>query len=125
MAAVVVAMDFALTFVTPGTGVYHPFGVARVRHWLRDDRPDLASLRALRLCPPLALTSLNYIFPVGGGRSALHSHVRHPLDLAARQKARLPPFYLRERGSYSDDGAAYITADGRVGRWPAPAVDRP
>src|SRR2546426_11166958 len=55
------------------------------------------------------LNLLNYIFPVGGVvlRFILTS-VFVLLGLVA--KGAIAAFYLRERGSYSEDGAAYITA---------------
>jgi len=58
------------------------------------------------LCPPLALSLLNYIFPVGGRALQLMlTSVVTLLGLLA--KGAIATFYLRERGSYSDDGAAY------------------
>ena len=109
MAAVVVAMDFALTFVTPALAYTtrsawraSGIGFAMIRQtWPRS--------ALYVLCPPLALNLLNYIFPVGGVvlRFVLTS-VCVLVGLLA--KGAIAAFYLRERGSYSDDGAAYITA---------------
>ena len=60
------------------------------------------------LCPPLALNVLNFVSPDSGVRLALNV----PLVLAGLlAKGTIAAFYLRERGSYSDDGAAYITAE--------------
>ena len=109
MAAVVVAMDFALTFVTPALAYTtrsawraSGIGFAMIRQtWPRS--------ALYVLCPPLALNLLNYIFPVGGVvlRFVLTS-VCVLVGLLA--KGAIAAFYLRERGSYSDDGAAYIAA---------------
>src|SRR5947199_2861264 len=58
------------------------------------------------LCPPLALNLLNYIFPVGGlALQLLLTSVVTLVGLLA--KGAIAAFYLRERGSYSEDGAAY------------------
>jgi len=59
------------------------------------------------LCPPLALSLLSYIFPVGG--AVPHFILTSVLVLISLlAKGAIAAFYLRERGSYSEDGAAYI-----------------
>ncbi len=61
------------------------------------------------LCPPLALSVMNYIFPSGG--VVFHFILTAVLTLVGLvAKGAIAAFYLRERGSYSEDGAAYITA---------------
>ena len=63
------------------------------------------------LCPPLALNLLHMIHPISGRTVGLAiSSVLVVVSLLA--KGAIAAFYLRERGSYSDDGAAYITAGG-------------
>ena len=109
MAAIAVANDFALTFVPPALA-YTPrsawravgigFGMIR-QTWPRS--------ALYVLCPPLALNFLNYIFPVGG--LALESAITFVVTLVGLvAKGAIAAFYLRERGSYSQDGAAYISA---------------
>jgi hypothetical protein len=109
MAAIVIAMDFALTFVTPALAyttrsAWHAvgIGVAMIRQtWPR------SALYVLR--PPLALNLLNCISPVGG--RVLQLTITFVVTLAALlAKGAIAAFYLRERGSYSQDGAAYISA---------------
>ncbi len=61
------------------------------------------------LCPPLALSDMNYICPSGG--VVFHFILTAVLTLVGLvAKGAIAVFYLRERGSYSEDGAAYITA---------------
>jgi len=61
------------------------------------------------LCPPLALSVMNYTFPSGG--AVFHFTLTAVLTLVGLvAKGTIAVFYLRERGSYSEDGAAYITA---------------
>ena len=109
MAAIAVANDFALTFVPPALAyttrsAWRASGIGFTM--IRQTWPRSA---LYVLCPPLALNLLNYIFPVGGVvlRFVLTS-VCVLVGLLA--KGAIAAFYLRERGSYSDDGAAYITA---------------
>jgi len=105
---VIVAVDFALTFVTPalayttrsaGRALGIGFGMIR-QTW--------PSCALYVLCPPLALSVLHFIYPVGSlGMQYVLSCVLVLITLLA--KGAIAAFYLRERGSYSDDGAAYIT----------------
>jgi len=75
------------------------------------------------LCPPLALNFLNYIFPVGG--LVLQSATTCVFTLVGLlAKGAIAAFYLRERGSFGDDGAAYITAEDEWALAGA-AADRP
>ena len=105
-AALAIVMDLALTFVTPALA-YTTRSV--VRAWdialamIRQTWPRSA---LYVLCPPLALSLLNYIFPVGG--RALQLMLTSVVTLVGLlAKGAIATFYLRERGSYSDDGAAY------------------
>ena len=106
MAAVVVAMDFALTFVTPALAyttrsAWRALGIGFAMIGQTWPRSALYVL-----CPPLALNLLNYIFPVGGlALQLLLTSVVTLVGLLA--KGAIAAFYLRERGSYSEDGAAY------------------
>ena len=109
MAAVVIAMDFALTFATAALAyttrsAWHAvgIGVAMIRQtWPRS--------ALYVLCPPLALNLLNCISPVGG--RVLQLTITFVVTLAGLlAKGAIAAFYLRERGSYSQDGAAYISA---------------
>src|SRR2546425_9641376 len=107
-AALAIAIDFALTFVTPALA-YTTRSV--IRAWdiglsmIRQTWPRSA---LYVLCPPLALNLLNLIYPVSSPTVGLAiSCVLVVLSLLA--KGTIAAFYLRERGTYSDDGAAYIT----------------
>jgi len=113
MAAVVVAMDFALTLVTPALAyttrsAWRALGIGFAMIGQTWPRSALYVL-----CPPLALSLLNYIFPVGGAvlRFVLTS-VCVLVGLLA--KGAIAAFYLRERGSYSEDGTAYISTRGEA-----------
>jgi len=57
----------------------------------------------------LALNLLHLIYPVGNSavQWAISSLL---LFVSLLAKGAIAAFYLRERGSYSEDGAAYITA---------------
>ena len=57
----------------------------------------------------LALTLLNYVFPVGGLVVQLTTTTVVTL-VGLLAKGAIAAFYLRERGSHSEDGAAYIIA---------------
>ena len=106
MAAVVIAMDFALTFVTPALAyttrsAWRALGIGFAMIGQTWPRSALYVL-----CPPLALSLLNYIVPVGG--AVLHFILTSVLLLISLlAKGAIAAFYLRERGSYSEDGAAY------------------
>ena len=109
LTAFLIAMDFVLTFVTPAlayttrsAGRALGIGFAMIRHtWPRS--------ALYVLCPPLALSDMNYICPSGG--VVFHFILTAVLTLVGLvAKGAIAVFYLRERGSYSEDGAAYITA---------------
>jgi hypothetical protein len=113
MAAIAVANDFALTFVPPALAYTTRsawravgIGVAMIRQtWPRS--------ALYVLCPPLALNFLHYIFPVGG--LVLQSAITFVVTLVGLlAKGAIAAFYLRERGSYSQDGAAYIGIEGET-----------
>jgi hypothetical protein len=104
-----------MTFVTPAlaystrsvAGAFDiGFGMIR-RTWPRS--------ALYLLCPPLALNVLNAVFPLGGSLGEL---VVAPAIVVTGlvAKGAIAAFYLREWGSYSDDGAAYI------GREPARSI---
>src|SRR5207253_7095589 len=106
-AALLILMDFTLTFVPPALAYTARsarralvIGIAMIRQtWPRS--------AWYVLFPPLALSLLNYIFPVSDLRlELLLTSVLVLVTLLA--KGAIAGFYLRERGSYSDDGAAYI-----------------
>src|SRR5881396_363316 len=122
-AALAIAIDFALTFVTPALA-YTTRSV--IRAWdiglsmIRQTWPRSA---LYVLCPPLALNLLNYVFPVGG--IVLQSATASFFTLVGLlAKGAIAAFYLRERGSHSEDGAAYITAEDEWALAGA-AADRP
>jgi len=104
--AVVIAMDFALTFVTPALAfttrsAWRALGIGLAM--IRQTWPRSA---LYVLCPPLALSVMNYIFPSGG--VVFHFILTAVLTLVGLvAKGAIAVFYLRERGSYSEDGAAY------------------
>jgi hypothetical protein len=104
---VVVLMDFALTFVTPALA----YTTRSVRHAWRVGSGMIGETcprSALYvLFPPLALNILGFVDPV---RVPV---VRYALQVAVSlagllAKGAIAAFYLRERGSYGDDGAAYV-----------------
>src|SRR6266404_4748898 len=106
---VLVIMDFALTFVTPALAYTTRSAVRALRIGLEMIRQTWPRCALYVLCPPLALNILHVLHPV--------SHLGMQLALSAAlafvglvAKGAIAAFYLRERGSYSDDGAAYITA---------------
>jgi len=107
------AMDFALTFVTPALAYTTRsalramgIGVAMIRQtWPRS--------ALYVLCPPLALNLLHMIHPFSGRTVGLAiSSVLVVVSLLA--KGAIAAFYLRERGSYSEDGTAYISTRGEA-----------
>src|SRR5205814_8269337 len=105
----VVPMDFALTFVTPALA-YTTRSAARALGigfaMIRQTWPRSAFYV---LCPPLAVNILHLIHPVSN--SAVQWAI-NPLLLfvSLLAKGAIAAFYLRERGTYSENGAAYITA---------------
>jgi len=117
--AVVLWIDFGLTFVTSALA-YTTRSVFRAldiglgmiaRTWPRSV--------LYVLCPPLALNILNWIFPVGG--LGLQLPITCLVTVVALiAKGAIAAFYLRERGSYAEDGAAY-----RVGMPAHPEVLTP
>src|SRR5438094_6983028 len=102
-------IDFALTFVTPALA-YTTRSALRVMGigfaLIRQTWPSSA---LYVLCPPLALNLLHLIYPVGNSavQWAISSLL---LFVSLLAKGAIAAFYLRERGSYSENGAAYITA---------------
>ncbi len=116
-ALLLLGMDFALTFVTPALA-YTTRSASRAMGigfaMIRQTWPRSA---LYVLCPPLALNLLHLIHPVSN--SAVQWAI-NPLLLfvSLLAKGAIAAFYLRERGTYSKDGAAYIT-DG-VPAAPAP-----
>ena len=104
--AVVLGIDFGLTFVTSALAyttrsVFRALdiGLAMIgRTWPRS--------ALYVLCPPLAVNILSWIFPVGGlGVQLPITYLVTVVALIA--KDAIAAFYLRERGSYAEDGAAY------------------
>lgn len=113
--ALLVAMDFALTFVTPALA--YTTRSAQRALWIGAAMIGQTWPRCALyvLCPPLALNVLNVIYPVSA------SPVRFALSVALAllgllAKGAIAAFYLRERGSYSVDGAAHITAEREFAR---------
>ena len=113
LAVLAITMDFLLTFVTPALAYTTRsvsealgIGVAIIREtWPRS--------ALYVLCPPLALNILQNIFPVGG--VALRCIVTSVVVLVGLlAKGAIAAFYLREQGSYSEDGAAYIGSKGEL-----------
>src|SRR5438034_1753681 len=110
-ALLLLAMDFALTFVTPALA-YTTRSASRAMGigfaMIRQTWPRSA---LYVLCPPLALNLLHLLHPVSN--SAVQWAI-NPLLLFVSLLATgaIAAFYLRERGSYSEDGAAYIAANG-------------
>ncbi len=103
-----VAMDFALTFVTPALAYTTRSALRALGMGLVMIRQAWPRCALYVLCPPLALNLLHLVYPVGSVTVGLAiSSVLVVVSLLA--KGAIAAFYLRERGSYSDDGAAYIT----------------
>jgi len=100
--------DFSLTFVTPALAYTTRSAVRSVRIGLTMIGQTWPRSALYVLCPPLALNLLNYIFPVGG--LVLQLTITFGVTLVGLlAKGAIAAFYLRERGSYSEDGAAYIS----------------
>src|SRR5437870_12274959 len=106
MAAVVVAMDFALTLVTPALAYTTRSAVRAVRIGFAMIGQTWPRSALYVLCPPLALNLLNYVSPFGGLVLQLTTTFVVTL-VGLLAKGAIAAFYLRERGSYSEDGAAY------------------
>ncbi len=106
---VFVVMDFALTFVTPALAYTTHSAVRALGIGFGMIRQTWPRCALYVLCPPLALSIMSWVFPVSilVAQLALTA-VLVVVSLLA--KGTIAAFYLRERGSYSDDGAAYITA---------------
>ena len=125
MAVLAIVTDFSLTFVTPALAyttrsAWRALGIGFAMIGQTWPRSALYVL-----CPPLALSVMNYICPSGG--VVFHFILTAVLTLVGLvAKGAIAAFYLRERGSYSDDGAAYITAQDEPSEVLAgAAVDRP
>jgi len=122
--AVAIAMDFALTFVTPALAFTTRSAWRAVGIGLAMIRQTWPRSALYVLCPPLALNLLSYICPVGVVLRFILTSVFVFVGLLA--KGAIAGFYLRERGSYSEDGAAYITAQDEPSEVLAgAALDRP
>jgi hypothetical protein len=106
---VFVGMDFALTFVTPALAYTTHSAVRALGIGFGMIRQTWPRCALYVLCPPLALSIMSWVFPVSilVAQLALTA-VLVVVSLLA--KGAIAAFYLRERGSYSDNGAAYITA---------------
>jgi len=109
LCVLLVPMDFALTFVTSALAYTTRSAVRALGIGFGMIRQTWPRCALYVLCPPLALNILHLLHPV--------THVGMRLALSAAlafvglvTKGAIAAFYLRERGSYSDDGAAYITA---------------
>ena len=107
---VALAIDFALTFVTPALAYTTRSVQSALRIGFAMIRQTWPRSALYVLCPPLALNIMNYAFPesIPGMQAAL-GVVFTLVSLVA--KGAIAAFYLRERGSYSDGGAAYLTPD--------------
>src|SRR5437016_6423339 len=102
-------IDFALTFVTPALAYTTRSAVRAMGIGFAMIRQTWPRSALYVLCPPLALNLLHMIHPISGRTVGLAiSSVLVVLPLLA--KGAIAGYYLRERGSYSEDGAAYITA---------------
>ncbi len=118
-AALVILIDFALTFIPPALAYTTRSAGHAVKIGITMIAQTWPRSALYVVCPPLALTVLNYAFPVGGlGLRLLITSVLALVSLLA--KGAIAAFYLRERGSYGDDGAAYIPREvSEPGpRWP-------
>jgi len=104
-----VAIDFALTFVTPALAYTTRSAWRALRIGFAMIRQSWPRCALYVLCPPLALNLTSLVFRPSflGVRLALNV-VLVLVGLLA--KGAIAAFYLRERGSYSEDGAAYIVA---------------
>jgi len=106
IAVLAIVTDFSLTFVTPALAYTTRSAVRSVGIGFAMIGQTWPRSALYVLCPPLALNLLNYIFPVGGlALQLLLTSVVTLVGLLA--KGAIAAFYLRERGSYSEDGAAY------------------
>jgi hypothetical protein len=116
--ALIVGVDFLLTFVTPALAYSTRSVPSALSIGLTLIRQTWPRSALYVLCPPLALNVLNYVFPVGG--VIVHSIVTAAVVLTGLlAKGAVAAFYLRERGSYSEDGAAYIGPEPAASTVPA------
>jgi len=103
---VVLWIDFGLTFVTPALSYTTRSVVRALDIGLGMIGETWPRSVLYVLCPPLALSFLNHVFPVGAPVVQLAiTCVVTIVGLLA--KGAIAAFYLRERGSYAEDGAAY------------------
>ena len=102
-------MDFLLTFVPPALAYTTRSVTAALKIGVGMIRETWPWSALYLLCPPLALNILHNIFPAGGVLARLTVTCIVVL-VGLLAKGAIAAFYLRERGSYSEDGAAYITA---------------
>src|SRR5436190_313460 len=106
-----VTLDFLLTFVTAALAYTTRSAVRGLAMGVAMIHQTWPRSALYVLCPPLALNLLHVIHPVSGRTVGLAiSSVLVLISLLA--KGAIAAFYLRERGSYSEDGAAYIAANG-------------
>ncbi len=104
-----VAMDFALTFVTPALAYTTRSAVRALGLGFGMIRQTWPRCTLYVLCPPLALNLMHMVYPVSNVPvNLVISSVLVFVSLLA--KGAIAAFYLRERGTHSEDGAAYITA---------------
>jgi len=106
MAVLAIVTDFSLTFVTPALAYTTRSAVRAVRIGFAMIGQTWPRSALYVLCPPLALNLLNYVFPFGGLVLQLTTTFVVTL-VGLLAKGAIAAFYLRERGSYSEDGAAY------------------
>jgi hypothetical protein len=109
---VTVAVDFGLTFVTPALAYTTPSAAEAMSIGAAMIRETWPRCMLYVLCPPLALNLGILIAPT-----------ENPwVDLAATivlvtfglvAKGAIAAFYLRERGSRGEDGAAYVPLEDR------------
>jgi hypothetical protein len=103
----VVGMDFALTFVTPALAYTTRSARRALTIGFAMMRQTWPRCALYVLCPPLALNVLNFTYS-SGNLSMRFILTAFLVLVGLLAKGAIAAFYLRERGSYSEDGAAYI-----------------
>src|SRR2546422_7382876 len=107
LCALFVAGDFVLTFVTPALAYTTRSAVHALRIGFAMIRQTWPRCALYVLCAPLALNVLHLIYPTRSvGLQLALTVVFVVVGLLA--KGAIAAFCLRERGSYSDDGAGYM-----------------
>jgi hypothetical protein len=100
-------VDFLLTFIPPALAYTTRSVTNAVQIGLGMIRDTWPRSALYLLCPPLALNLLHNVFPAHGVFTRMGiTCVTVLVGLVA--KGAIAAFYLRERGSYSEHGAAYI-----------------